>query len=109
MHGKDIRCSTPAAAFSPQAQPPWAPRLATPSGCCRCPSGISSFCKGGSVDVSGFHAVCAPGGMFFDNRWVYFCMTINWTATAETDPATVAAFAAAGSKALALAKQALSC
>jgi len=72
------------------------------------PLGASSFCKGGSIDVSGFHAVCAPGGMFFDNRWVYFCLTINWTAKAETDPATVAAFAAAGSKALALTKQALS-
>ena len=73
------------------------------------PIGVSAFCKGGSIDVSGFHAVCAPGGMFFDNRWVYFCLTINWTAKAETDPATVAAFAAAGSKAMALAKQALSC
>jgi beta-lactamase class A len=73
------------------------------------PLGVSSFCKGGSIDVSGFHAVCAPGGMFFDNRWVYFCLAINWNDKAETDPATLAAFAAAGSKALALVKQALSC
>ena len=72
------------------------------------PIGVRAFCKGGSIDVSGFHAICAPGGMFFANRWVYFCLTINWTAKAETDPATVAAFAAAGSKALTLAKQALS-
>jgi beta-lactamase class A len=72
------------------------------------PIGVSAFCKGGSIDVSGFHAICAPGGMFFANRWVYFCLTINWTAKTETDPATVAAFAAAGSKALTLAKQALS-
>jgi beta-lactamase class A len=73
------------------------------------PLGVSSFCKGGSIDVSGFRAVCAPGDMFFDNRWVYFCLAINWTAKTETDPATVAAFASAGSKALALVKQALSC
>jgi beta-lactamase class A len=46
--------------------------------------------------------------MFFDNRWVYFCLTINWTAKAETDPATVSAFAAAGSRALAPTKQAVS-
>ena len=72
------------------------------------PIGVRAFCKGGSIDVSGFHAICAPGGMFVANRWVYFCLTINWTAKAETDPATVAAFAAAGSKALTLAKQALS-
>jgi len=72
------------------------------------PLGISAFCKGGSIDVSGFHAVCAPGAMFFSNRWVYFCFTINWTAKAETDSATVAAFAAAGSKALTLVKEALS-
>lgn len=73
------------------------------------PLGVSAFVKGGSVDVPGFHAISAPGAMLFDNRWVYFCLTINWTAPAETDPATVAAFAAAGSKALALAKEALSC
>jgi len=72
------------------------------------PLGVSAFCKGGSIDVPGFHAICAPGGMFFDNRWVYFCLTLNWYAKAETDPATVAAFAAAGSQALALVKQALS-
>jgi beta-lactamase class A len=72
------------------------------------PLGVSAFCKGGSIDVSGYHAVCAPGGMCFDNRWVYFCLAINWTAKAETDPATVSAFAAAGSQAMALTKQALS-
>jgi beta-lactamase class A len=71
------------------------------------PLGVSAFCKGGSIDVEGFHAVCAPGGMFFGNRWVYFCLAINWTAKAETDPATVAAFAAAASRAMTLTKQAL--
>lgn len=72
------------------------------------PLGASAFCKGGSIDVAGFHAVCAPGGMFFDERWVYFCMTINWFAKAETDPDTVKAFAAAGSCALSMVKEALS-
>lgn len=72
------------------------------------PLGVSAFVKGGSIDVPGFHAVCAPGGMFFDNRWVYFCMTINWFAKADLDPATVSAFLAAGSKALQMVKDALS-
>lgn len=46
--------------------------------------------------------------MFFDNRWVYFCMTINWFAPAQTDPATESAYRAAGSKALQIVKDALS-
>ncbi len=71
------------------------------------PLGVSAFVKGGSIDVAGFHALCVPGGMIFDDRWVYFCLTINWPAAAETDPKTVAAFAAACSQALALTKQAL--
>ena len=58
--------------------------------------------------MAGFHAVCVPGAMLFDDRWVYFCLTINWNAAAETDMNTVAAFAAACSQALALVKQALS-
>lgn len=72
------------------------------------PLGVSAFCKGGSIDVAGFHAVCAPGGMLFDNRWVYFCLAINWYAKAETDVDTVKAFAAAGSRALQLVKNLLS-
>ncbi len=72
------------------------------------PLGVSAFVKGGSIDAKGFHAVCVPGGMLFDNRWVYFCMTINWNAAAETDPQTVNAFLAAGSRALSLVKEALS-
>jgi beta-lactamase class A len=72
------------------------------------PLGVSAFVKGGSIDVSGFHALCVPGGMLFDDRWVYFCLTINWPAAAETDPNTVAAFAVACSQALAMVKQALS-
>lgn len=72
------------------------------------PLGVSAFCKGGSIDVVGFHAICAPGAMFFDDRWVYFCLTINWYAKAENDMDTVKAFAAAGSRALTLVKDALS-
>jgi len=70
--------------------------------------GVSAFCKGGSIDVSGFHAICAPGGMLFEGRWVYFCLAINWDAKAESDPATVGTFAAAASKALSMVKDELS-
>jgi len=59
------------------------------------PLGVSAFIKGGSIDVPGFHAICAPGGLFFNNRWVYFCFTLNWPAPGVTDPKTAAAFAAA--------------
>ena len=72
------------------------------------PLGVSAFVKGGSIDVPGFHAVCAPGGMLFNNRWVYFCLTFNWYAKAETDTKTLNAFAAAASRALGLVKDALS-
>jgi beta-lactamase class A len=72
------------------------------------PLGVSAFVKGGQIDVPGFHALCAPGGMFFDNRWVFFCLTINWFAPAGTDPATVGAYLAASSNALQIVKNALS-
>lgn len=72
------------------------------------PLGVSAFAKGGSIDIPGFHAVCAPGAMFFDDRWVYFCFTINWTTAAQFDPTTVGAFAAAAREALNLVKGALS-
>lgn len=73
------------------------------------PLGVSAFVKGGSIDVTGHHALCVPGGMLFDDRWVYFCLTLNWPAPAESDPATVQAFAAACSTALTRVKVALSC
>jgi beta-lactamase class A len=72
------------------------------------PLGVSAFVKGGSIDVAGFHAVCAPGGMFFDDRWVYFFLAINWYAKAVSDVETASAFAAAGSRALTLVKEKLS-
>ena len=46
--------------------------------------------------------------MFFNERWVYFAFIINWTAAAETDPATGAAFASAINQALTLVLNALS-
>ena len=69
------------------------------------PLGVSAFVKGGSIDVAGFHAVCVPGGMFFDDQWVYFCLTLNWYAKAESDPNTVKAFITAGSRALEMVKK----
>jgi beta-lactamase class A len=68
------------------------------------PLGCSSFCKGGSIDVAGYHAIAAPGAMFFDNRWLYFFVAINWYSKEEHDPSTAIAFADAASRALALAK-----
>jgi len=72
------------------------------------PLGASAFSKGGNIDVEGFHALCAPGAMMFDDRWVYFCLTINWNAAEKRDPKTAQAFASAGSRALAMVKDALS-
>jgi beta-lactamase class A len=72
------------------------------------PLGVSAFVKGGSIDVPGFHAVCAPGAMLFNDRWVYFCLAINWYAATEADPNTVNAFLSAASRTLLSVKQALS-
>jgi beta-lactamase class A len=72
------------------------------------PLGASAFCKGGSIDVPGFHCLCVPGGMFVNQRWVYFALIINWKAEAETDPATVTAFTSAASQAMSLVVGALS-
>jgi beta-lactamase class A len=72
------------------------------------PLGGSAFCKGGSIDVAGFHAVCAPGGMLFGERWVYFCLAFNWYAKAVTDVATANLFIAAASSAMSMVKETLS-
>jgi beta-lactamase class A len=56
----------------------------------------------------GFMQVCVPGGMLFDARWVYFCLTINRYVRAAIDVETVNAFTAAGSRALTMAKEGLS-
>jgi len=72
------------------------------------PLGASIFCKGGSIDVPGFHCLCVPGGMFVNQRWVYFALTINWQAEAETDLATAVAFTSAANQAMSLVLGALS-
>ena len=72
------------------------------------PLGVSALAKGGSIDVPGFHAVSAPGGLFFNNRWVFFCFTLNWPAPGDTDPETVAAWTAAVHQALQIVITALS-
>jgi beta-lactamase class A len=66
------------------------------------PPGASAYAKGGSIDVPGFHALCAAGGMTFSGRWVYFTITLNWDAPALTDPDTVHAWAGATANALKL-------
>ena len=71
------------------------------------PLGVSAFVKGGSIDVQGFHAVCVPGGMLFDDRWVYFCFIINWYAPAEFDLVTYGAFLSATNAALQMVKDGL--
>jgi beta-lactamase class A len=72
------------------------------------PMGGSAFCKGGSIDVAGFHAVCVPGGMLFGERWVYFCLAFNWYAKAVHDVETANKFIAAASRAMAIVKDAIS-
>jgi beta-lactamase class A len=71
------------------------------------PLGGSAFCKGGSIDVPGFHALCAPGGMLLEDRWVYFSFIYNWYAPAETDPKTVAEFLKSASQAMVMVKDVL--
>jgi beta-lactamase class A len=64
------------------------------------PLGLSAFCKGGSIDVPGFHCLCVAGGMFCNHRWIYFAIILNWDAKPERDPQTVTAFATATNQAL---------
>jgi beta-lactamase class A len=65
------------------------------------PLGGSAFAKGGSIDVRGYHALCAPGAVFLAGRWLYFAFILNWYSAAETDPATVARYLAAVQAAMA--------
>jgi hypothetical protein len=48
--------------------------------------------KAANADIPGFHARSIAGGMFFDDRWVYFAFIINWNALAADDPDTVNRF-----------------
>jgi beta-lactamase class A len=58
----------------------------------RFPLGISAFGKAGYADVSGAHARSIAGGLYFNNRWVYFSFILNWDAQEEDDSRTVEAF-----------------
>ena len=54
------------------------------------------------------HARSIAGGMFFDDRWVYFAFMINWNAPADDDPDTVNRFFDAINRSLTLVKERLS-
>jgi beta-lactamase class A len=71
------------------------------------PLGVTPFGKGGSFDLPGFHALCAPGAMFFDDVWVYFAFILNWPGEEPSDPATFHAFINASGEALQLIKDSL--
>ena len=71
------------------------------------PLGVSAFVKGGSIDTPGFHAIAIPGGMYFDDRWVFSAFTLNWYSKAQTDPATVVKIITAIGAALAMIKESL--
>jgi beta-lactamase class A len=71
------------------------------------PLGASVFGKAGYADISGSHARCIAGGLYFPNRWVYFSMILNWDAEQGDDPETVKAFFGAIRRAIGLLQQRL--
>jgi beta-lactamase class A len=71
------------------------------------PLGVTPFGKGGSFDVPGSHALCAPGAMVFDDVWVYFAFILNWPNKEPSDPTTFNAFITATGEALQLIKDSL--
>jgi beta-lactamase class A len=71
------------------------------------PLAVSAFSKGGEIDMPGFHALCAAGGIFFDDVWAFFAFTINWPSPEQSDPVTQEAWATACAQALQLVKDAL--
>jgi len=72
------------------------------------PLGVSAYGKSGNADFAGFHARAFAGGMFFDDRWVYFAFILNWYAPEADDPLTVRKFFAAIHEALRRVRDALS-
>jgi beta-lactamase class A len=72
------------------------------------PLGVSAYAKSGNADTAGFHMRSFAGGMFFENRWVYFAFIINWDAATPTDPDIVNQFFNAIHQSLDLVKFALS-
>lgn len=55
------------------------------------PLGVSAFVKGGNITASPYHVLSVAGGMFFDQRWVYFSAMFNWENNAPSDPETISA------------------
>jgi beta-lactamase class A len=72
------------------------------------PLGVSAYAKSGNADTPGFHMRSLAGGMFFENRWVYFAFVINWYAPTQNDSDTVNQFFNAIQQSLTLVKFALS-
>jgi beta-lactamase class A len=72
------------------------------------PLGVSAYAKSGNADTEGFHMRSIAGGMFFDNRWVYFAFILNWAAPTATDPDAINQFFNAIHQSLTLVKLALS-
>jgi beta-lactamase class A len=72
------------------------------------PLGVSAYAKSGNADTPGFHARSIAGGIFFENRWVYFAFIINWDAPTANDPDTVSQFFNPIQQSLTLVKFALS-
>jgi beta-lactamase class A len=64
------------------------------------PLGVSAYAKSGNADTPGFHARAFAGGMFFDDRWVYFAFLLNWYAPVADDTQTVEKFFLAINEAL---------
>jgi beta-lactamase class A len=72
------------------------------------PLGVSAYAKSGDADFPGFHARSIAGGMFFQDRWVYFAFIINWYALADHDFETVNQFFNGIHQSLTLVKDVLS-
>lgn len=72
------------------------------------PLGVSAYSKSGNADTPGFHMRSLAGGIFFENRWVYFAFIINWYAPTADDPDTVSQFFNGIQQSLTLVKFALS-
>jgi len=72
------------------------------------PLGASVYAKSGNADTPGFHARAFAGGMFFDDRWVYFAFLLNWYSPEGDDPHTVEKLFAAIREALKRVREALS-
>ncbi|MBW4553284.1 MAG: class A beta-lactamase-related serine hydrolase [Aphanocapsa sp. GSE-SYN-MK-11-07L] len=48
------------------------------------PLGTSAFLKGGSIDAAPDYVMSVAGGVWVNNRWVYFSLVNNWQAANST-------------------------